>query len=187
MRLALLCSNQCPGSLVVASLDCVSALITATMGCVISGFQSPVERECLKFLLKGSVQLVVCPARSAIGMRIPAAWKPAIAAGRLTIRSPFDENDEAGGDASTSKAPRRATAKLAELRNRFVADISDAVLILHATPGGKLDRLATDLLATDKPVWTLDDPTNAALIAKGARPVIPDAVATIWRAGSMMH
>lgn len=167
----------------VHSLDAALSLQHA-LGTIIGGFHSPVERDCLKFLLKGSVQLIVCPARSTVGMRIPAEWKPAIASGRLTIRSPFDKGDASSTTPSAGKRPRqpprRMTTDLAEQRNRFVASIADAVLILHASPGGKLDRLADELLASGKPVWTLDDPANAALIARGARPIRPEDVATIW-------
>jgi hypothetical protein len=162
---------------IVHALDVALALRDARIS-VVSGFHSSVERECLKVLLRGSVNLVVCPATSAVGMRIPAVWKPAIAASRLTIRSAIDEGFE--GAAIPKTAPRRATAALAEQRNRFVASISDAILILHAAAGGKLDRLADELLAQGKPLWTLDDPSNASLIARGARPVTPDVVASLW-------
>lgn len=180
--IALLCSGRCPGTVVVTALDLGSAI--AQHRCLIcSGFHSPVERECLKFLLAGTSPLVVCPARSTIGMRIPAAWKSALASGRLTIRSAFDEGVEAQHHTpEAGKVPRRQTKALAEQRNRFVAAISDAVLILHASPGGKLDRLATDLLTEGrKPVWTLDDPANHHLIAAGARPVSSDTVSKIWQ------
>lgn len=148
-----------------------------------SGFQSPVERECLKFMLNGCTPVILCPARSTVGMRIPSEWKTFIAANRLTIRSAIDEGFESKPHtARLRNAPRRPTAALAEHRNRFVAAISDAVLVLHASPGGKLDRLATDLLAEDrKPVWTLDDPANHHLIAAGARPVSSDTVSKIWQ------
>jgi hypothetical protein len=176
--IALLCSSRCPGTVIVHGLDVAIALKDAPIA-IVSGFQSPLEKESLTFLLKGSARLVVCPARSALGMRIPAAWKGPIAEGRLSIRSFVDEAAAANGT-GTAHAPRRPTVGLAEQRNRFVASISDAVLILHASAGGKLERLAHDLLCTDKPVWTLDDPAHATLIAKGARPVRPDGVAVIW-------
>lgn len=183
---ALLCSSKCPGSIVVGALDVASALRDVQVE-LASGFQSPVERECLKFLLKGTVPLVVCPARSATDMRMPAAWKPAIQAGRLTIRSAIDERFEAPAHQGISKPKRmarRATTALAELRNRFVASISDAVLILHASPGGKLDRLANELLAAGKPLWTLDDPSNRSLISRGARSLTPETVSRIWGAST---
>lgn len=184
--LGLLCSSRCPATIIVHGMDIASELLSAPLP-VVSGFQSPVERECLKVLLKGTVPLVVCPARTTIGMRIPAAWKPAIAADRLTIRSAIDERFEAPAHQGISKPKqmaRRATTALAEHRNRFVASISDAVLILHASPGGKLDRLADELLAAGKPLWTLDDPSNRSLISRGARSLTPETVSRIWGAST---
>lgn len=178
MRLGLLCSSVCPSAVIVHSLDLVMALANKPIT-LVSGFQSPVERECLSLLLKGSVHLVVCPARSAVGMRLPTAWKPALAAGRLTVCSAVDEGFEADERNPASwNTSRRPTAALAEHRNRFVALLSDGVLILHASPGGKLERLAADLLDGEprRPVWTVGDSSNAALIAKGAEPLRSDAV-----------
>lgn len=179
--MGLFSSTKCPGSIVVRAIDAAIAL-QHLRSAVASAFHSPIERECLKFLLKGTVPLVVCPARSAIGMRMPGAWKPAIQAGRLTIRSAIDERFEAPAHQGMSKPKqmaRRATTALAEHRNRFVASISDTVLILHASPGGKLDRLANELLATGKPLWTVADPANDHLVARGARAVQPSDVALL--------
>lgn len=178
--LALLASSRCPGTIIVHGLDVAVGLRDAPLS-VVSGFQSSVEKEALKFLLKGTVNLVVCPARSAVGMRIPAAWKKPMADGRLTIRSFVDEAACAKGGGSTkpTKGPRRPTIDLAEQRNRFVASISDAVLILHASPGGKLDRLADELLASGRTIWALDDSANAHLVCRGARPLAANQVSTL--------
>jgi len=114
-------------------------------------------------------------------MRVPAAWKPAIEVGRLTIRSAIDEGFEVDRDLGDPKpTARRPTATLAEHRNRFVASISDGVLILHASPRGKLDRLAGELAAASKPLWILEDPANQHLIERGARPVTPATIDSIW-------
>jgi len=174
-RIALLCSSRCPGTVIVHGLDVAIALKDAPIS-IVSGFQSPLEKESLKFLLKGSVNLVVCPARSAIGMRIPAAWKKPMADGRLIIRSFIDETASAkpGSTTKPTNGPRRPTIDLAERRNCFVASISDAVLILHASAGGKLDRLAAELLDEGKQIWTLDDPANDNLLKKGVLTLTPD-------------
>ncbi|MCW5769160.1 MAG: hypothetical protein KIT19_10785 [Phycisphaeraceae bacterium] len=194
MRIALLSSSRCPGTVIVHGLDVAIALKNAPIT-VASGFQSPMEKESLKFLLKGSVRLVACPARSAVGMRIPADWKKPMAEGRLTIRSFIDEGHIAGGEqrpitaaAETStrrsSLPTRPTTDLAEHRNRFACSISDAVLILHASSGGKIERLTCNLLAAGKPVWTLDDPANASLVRVGAVPLTP---ATIEGVMGLVH
>jgi len=179
--LGVFCSERCPSFIVLDALDVASAIRDADLS-VISGFQSPVERECLGVFLRGSAHVVVCPARSAIGMRIPSAWKPAIAAGILSIRSAIDEGFEANsGAVHHRQAPRRPTTALAEHRNRFVASISDSVLVIHASPGGKLERLVQQLLAQGKPVWTLDHPDNAHLIGRGARQLGTSDPSAVWR------
>ena len=191
MQVALLCSSLCPGTVIVHGLDIAIALKDAPIT-IVSGFQSPLEKESLKFLLKGSsggVRLVICPARSAVGMRIPVAWKKPMGDGRLTIRSFIDEHRGIGllPDVRAASSPRRAmprrpTTDLAEQRNRFACAISAAVLILHASPNGKLERLATELLASGKQVWTLDDPANASLVNLGAQPLSASNLAPLYAA-----
>jgi predicted Rossmann fold nucleotide-binding protein DprA/Smf involved in DNA uptake len=157
-KLALLCSRACPGSIIVQTLDVVRAL-RETPWTIVSGFQSPTEQECLEILLRGERPVIVCPARSAEGMRIPTAWKSAVAADRMLVTSPFE------------KTVRRATAALAEERNRFVVSLADAVFMPHAAPGGSLDRLVRNHIVGRKSFWTLDDPANAPLLELGAHPV----------------
>ena len=86
---------------------------------VIGGFQTPMERECLRLLLRGGQPVVVCPARGIARMRIPRAWRPALDEGRLLILSPFPET------------VRRPTAKIAAERNELVASLADRVFIAH--------------------------------------------------------
>src|SRR6266516_6994102 len=60
--LALFCSNKCPGNLILQTYDLAQRLREARTS-VISGFHSPVERECLNILLGGRNQIIICPAR----------------------------------------------------------------------------------------------------------------------------
>ncbi len=52
---------------------------------------------------------------------------------------------------------KRVTTGLAAERNRFVAAISDEVLIPYAAPGSKTEALALDLLGSGKRVYTFSD------------------------------
>lgn len=79
-RLALLCSRACPGAIIVQTLDAVRALRESPWT-VVGGFQSPSERACLEILLRAECPVIVCPARSVEGMRLPLPWIAAIAAG----------------------------------------------------------------------------------------------------------
>jgi len=97
---ALFCSRRCPGELILRTYDLARRLRDAGVA-VISGFHTPMEREALHFLLKGSQPLVVASARSLEGMRVPAAYRGPLAQGRLLLASAFGAGE------------RRITAELA--------------------------------------------------------------------------
>ena len=153
---ALVCSSRCPAALVLPAYDLASALRDHGVA-VVSGFHTPIERDCLHFLLKGTQPVVVCPARSTERMRIPPEWREAVAAGRLHVVSPFGPEQ------------RRATAALAAARNQFVAELATAAVIIHAAPGSRTERWCSNTLASGKPVFALDAPENALLFESGAR------------------
>ncbi len=155
---ALFCSNRCPGDLILKTYDLARAMRDAGVP-VIGGFQTPMERECLRLLLRGEQPVVVCPARGIDNMRIPRNWRPALDDGRLLVLSP-----------SPSTA-RRPTAALAAQRNDLVADLAQRVFIAHAAPGSKTEAFTRKLADSGKPLLTLDSPANANLVEMGARTV----------------
>ena len=55
-----------------------------------------------------------------------------------------------------------------------LADMADAVFVVHAAAGSKIDALSLELLAAGKPLYTFDNPANAALLAAGAKPITPE-------------
>lgn len=89
-KLALFCSRRCPGNLILKAYDLTRSLRKADTA-VTSGFHTPVEKECLRILLRGSQPIIICPARSIDGMRIPSEWKQPIEQGRLLLFSPFEK------------------------------------------------------------------------------------------------
>jgi predicted Rossmann fold nucleotide-binding protein DprA/Smf involved in DNA uptake len=125
---ALFCSSRCPGKVILATYD-QAAKWRDTGRCVISGFHSPVEKECLQILLRGTQPIIICPARS-LPRRVSPEWRQPLAAGRLLVLSPFTAREN------------RITADLATRRNEFVAALADEVFIVHATAGGHLDSLS---------------------------------------------
>ncbi len=165
--LALACSAGCPPGLVLRAYDLAGALRDAGVPTV-GGFHTPIERDCLHFLLKGTQPIVVCPARGIAGMRLRPEWKAPMADGRLLLLSPF------------SGELRRVTVALAEARNRFVGRLAAAAVVVHAAPGGRTETWCRAMLEEGKPVWTIDDAANAALLALGARAVRLDALPTTW-------
>lgn len=122
---ALFCSARCPGSVILGAYD-QAAEWRDTGHCVVSGFHSPVEKECLRVLLRGESPVVICPARS-MPQRIAPELKAPLAAGRLLILSAFPPTET------------RVTAELAARRNAIVSALTTDTLILHATPGGRLE------------------------------------------------
>lgn len=129
---ALLCSNKCPGDLILQAYDLAKNLRDQGVT-VISGFHSTVEKECLRILLRGQQPIIICPARSLENLRIPSDWKQPLENGRLLLLSALDAKY------------RRATADLAQRRNELVAAIADKVCFIHVSPGGELETLC-DLL-----------------------------------------
>jgi predicted Rossmann fold nucleotide-binding protein DprA/Smf involved in DNA uptake len=159
--LGLLCSIRCPGRIIVQTYDLARALRDAGVP-IIGGFHSPMEKECLDFLLRGKQPVVVCPARSITNMRMPSAWRKAYAEGRLLILSPF--------------APKhgRISALLAEKRNRFVSLLADQFFVPYAAPGSKTEQLCKDLLSAGKQVYTFESEKESMIGRAGAVPTTVD-------------
>jgi predicted Rossmann fold nucleotide-binding protein DprA/Smf involved in DNA uptake len=160
-RLAFICSRLCPGDLIVKAYDFACSIRRSSM-IVLSGFHSPIERDCLDTVLRGSNPIIICPARRLCDSRLPREWQKAIEAGRMLLLSPFNEKQ------------KRATTELAAERNRFVASIADEILIAYAHPGSKTEALCGEVLASGKRVYTFNDPANRHLIEMGAAPIEPD-------------
>ena len=127
-KIAFFCSTKCPGNEILKTLDQAQKW-RDTGQCVISGFHSPIEKECLDILLRGNQPIIICPARNIENMRIPKIWQKGIEAKRLLLLSPFPESK------------KRVTAKLAETRNKMVAALADSIYFAHVSPGGKMEGL----------------------------------------------
>ncbi|MEW6418746.1 MAG: DUF5615 family PIN-like protein [Nitrospirota bacterium] len=116
------------------------------------------ERECLNILLKGKQIIIICPARSIDGMRLKKEYKKPINEGRLLLISPFDEKE------------KRISSERSLRRNYFVAALATAIFIPYAAPNSKTEQFCKELLAWNKPMYTLNSEANANLIALGVKP-----------------
>lgn len=125
---AVLCSKACPGEKIIEAID-LAQQWRAENRAVISGFHTPVEKECLRIFLRGSQRIVICPARGLDPFQLPSEWQTKRDRGELLIVSPFDSSI------------RRPTKETAEARNRLVIDLAADVTIIHAAPGGRLECL----------------------------------------------
>ncbi|MBX7106878.1 MAG: hypothetical protein K1X57_22600 [Gemmataceae bacterium] len=153
--LGLICSVQCPGSVVIKTFDAIRELRDAGV-VVAGGFHSPMEKECLEFLLRGEQEVIVVRAKGLGQPRLPHPWRTAIDAARLLVLTPFGEN------------VRRTTKALAQARNEFIVTHAAAVLIPHASPGGQAEATARTVLDRGKPLITFEDEENQSLLQWGA-------------------
>jgi len=145
-KTALFCSVRCPGHVILTVYD-QAARWRDTGRCVIGGYHSPVEKECLRILLRGSQPIIICPART-LPQRVPPEWRQPLASGRLLFLSIFRAGE------------KRITAELATRRNEFVAALADEVWFAHITPGGQAERL-THRLAEWRGIVMRDDAGTA--------------------------
>lgn len=159
--LALFCSVKCPGSLILQMYDFAKRLRHADVTAV-GGFHSPMERECLSILLRGTQPIVICPARDIEGMRIRGEYKRPLEQGLLLFLSPFTEKQ------------RRITEETSMARNRFVAALADVIFVAHAEPNSKTEQFCREVLAWGKPIYTLNSEANKNLTAIGAKPMTTD-------------
>ena len=160
------CSVRCPGDIILKTYDLARALRAINVT-IVGGFQSPMEKEFLDLLLRGSASVVVCPARGLGNMRIPKSWKKPLDEGRLLLLSFFDDNI------------RRPTATIATRRNACVVALADRLLVAYAEKDGKIEALCKEALTEGKPVFALDSPDNTHLAECGVVPVRVDDLAPL--------
>lgn len=164
--IGLFCSSRCSGTLVLHAYDLARGLRRCHIP-VIGGFHSPVEKECLELLLRGSQPTILCLARSLQRMRVPTTWQAAVDDGRLLLLSDFPET------------VRRVTTATTARRNELVAKFATALLVIHAAPGSRTFGLCDQIIPTGKQVFALESPYNAALGRIGATMVSPQEVARL--------
>ena len=125
------CSESSPGDAILGTYDLALALRESGVT-FIGGFQSPMEKEFLSFALRGSVSVVVCPARGIGRMRLPLPLRAPLEDGRLLLLSCFPDK------------LRRATRQTVATRNAMVVALSSCLLVPYAEPGGKVEQLCQE-------------------------------------------
>ena len=155
---ATFCSNKCPGEIILKAHDLAQRfrrLGKSTIG----GFHTPVEKECLRVLLRGEQPVIICPARSIENMRLKPEWKQGMSDNRLLLLSKF------------ASQFRRSTVQLATQRNEFVAALADKILVSHAAEGSRTLEFAKMISEWGKPLFTFDTKANSPLLQLGAQPI----------------
>ena len=154
---ALLCSVKCPGNLILKTYDLARSLRDAGTP-VISGFHSPMEKECLDLLLRGKQPVIACAARRLTSSRLLTKFAIPLKEGRLLFLSPFGPKT------------RRATTETAVSRNELVAALADRVFVPYASGASKTEALCRKVLEWGKLLLTFDSKETQLLIALGALP-----------------
>lgn len=127
-RTALFCSARTPGDAILRAHDAARRMRDEAVT-VISGFHSPIEKECLRILLRGKQAVIICPARAIEEIHIRKEIRAAFDSGRVLFLSPF------------AGQPMRITKESALRRNEVVAALADDAYIAHVSPGGGTARI----------------------------------------------
>lgn len=124
---ALLCSTACPGAKIVEAMD-LAQTWRAENRAVISGFHTPVEKECLRIFLRGPQPIVICPARGLDPYQLPKDWQKKYQRNEILLLSPFPATI------------RRPTKETAEERTLLVLELAARRTVIHASAAGSLTK-----------------------------------------------
>jgi len=136
-KTGLFCSARCPGAAILRAYDQAAHWRDAGR-CIISGFHSPVEKECLRILLRGTSPIIICPARN-LPTRIRPELQTPLEKGRLLLLSGFNDTEN------------RVTTELANRRNFLVAGLATDAYFAYITLGGQAERLTQSLFSWNVP------------------------------------
>ncbi len=152
----LLASVRVPPDLILPALDGLATLGRADVT-IIGGFQTPLEKAILRGLIRRGDRAVVCLSTTLAGRRFPRAWSAAIDAGRLLVVSAIQQ--------------RRPTSAAAIVRNQLITRLSDTLVVIHATTGGRVYRTVANAAERGGRVYCFRHPRNADLELIRARPI----------------
>lgn len=128
-KVAFLCSRKFPPEVALKSYRWADEQRESGT-CVISGYHSPIEKDVLCRLLKGTQPVIIAMAKGL--KRLDPEWEDPIATGRLLVISRYAESVS---HACESKCYQR---------NRMMMEVADRVVIAHASAGGNLERLSSE-------------------------------------------
>jgi predicted Rossmann fold nucleotide-binding protein DprA/Smf involved in DNA uptake len=123
-----LCSRKAVSGAVLRCYDWALAMRESGT-CIMSGFHSPLEQDVLHFLLKGQ-QPVIAVLSSKLKTTYSKEMQLALDEGRLLIVSPFEI------------LPVRPTTTTAQVRNEFIFNHCQRVVVGYASKNGQLWKLS---------------------------------------------
>ena len=128
-KIAFFASSKTRSSSVLPSLDWVTGIAKREDIAVCSGFQSPLEKEILPYLLKGKCGIIIALNRG-IYKRIPKKFLEAHNSERILFISLENDN---------IIMPSKANA---EKRNAYLASIADELIFSSISSGSTLNTLS---------------------------------------------
>lgn len=149
-------SPKTPTMVSLQLFDVVEAMREARLP-IMGSFQSEREKGWMKTIADAGQPLILCPALDIFNMSLPFVemWMEE----RAVVVTP------------RSFAIRKPNAAMREERDEIIAAIAEQVFIAYAPPTSNLESLARRLLTKGKPVFVVNVPENAELLALGARGV----------------
>lgn len=164
---ALFCSRECPGAAILHTYDVVVTLRHRPIT-LISGYHSPMEKECMRALENGSARVIWCLPKALEAFSLPHAFTELYTTQRLLIISPFPSQIT------------RITRETATRRNVVAAALADDVIVAYAKKDSATAALCTSLCDTDTHVCAIAIPENDHLIARGAHALSAQDVPSFW-------
>ncbi len=131
--LGLVASRQCPGHVLLETLDRVPEWAQAGR-VVVSGFHSPLEQQVLRSLLRRQGRAVKVLARGMADYRPPPEEREPLAAGRMLVLTAFPPEARRTTRASALERNRLVLALAAELVVPYVATESPLALMVRNYP-----------------------------------------------------
>ena len=129
--LGLLCSRECPGHVLLKTLDRVPEWVRAG-GVIVSGFHSPLEQQVLRSVLRRSGRVVKVLARGMTECRPQPEERERLTAGQMLVIT------------ACPQEVRRTTRETALARNRLVLDLATEIVAPHVTTGSPLAALLSE-------------------------------------------
>lgn len=126
--LGLIASRECPGHVLLETLDRVPEWVKAGR-VIVSGFHSPLEQQVLRSVLRRQGRVVKVLARGMRDYRPAAEERESLAAGRMLLIT------------ACPPEVRRTTRETALARNRLVLALASEVVVPHVADGSPLAAL----------------------------------------------
>lgn len=141
-KVGFLASRKISTLAVLPTLDWASEIAKREDAAVVSGFHSPLERDVLKFLLRGSCGIVVVLARG-IYRQIPPQFHEAFEANRVL----FISNEPA--------TLLRSNNTVATRRNEYIAAIADSIIFSSMHPQSSIYPISLKFSDKTKILYSL--------------------------------